>query len=274
MKKTVAILYICTGKYVAFWEEFYKSFEEKFLENYQKEYYVFTDSAEIYGEKENSFIHRIFQENLGWPGNTLFRFQMFQSVIPQLRQAEYIFFMNANVVCLKKVTGEMILPGEKELVVVQHPGYFNKQLYEYDYENRKESKACIPFGEGTVYVCGGINGGKSDSYIELIETLAKNIEDDYKRGIIAKWHDESHLNRYIWKREDYRLLSPAFCYPEDWKLPYEPVLMVTEKSKKIQLAREKEAEQKRKDTIAGKIYSRVEHLRRRVLYEIKKRSRS
>lgn len=271
MRQSVAILYICIGKYIVFWKDFYKSFEEKFLVNYEKEYFVFTDSTELYGDKENQRIHRIYQKDLGWPGNTLFRFQMFRAVVPQLKQTDYIFFMNANVICQKEVTEQMILPLDKKLVVVQHPGYYNKKPYEYDYEFRRKSKACIPFGEGNTYICGGINGGKTEAYIELIETLAENIQDDYEKKIIAKWHDESHINRYILNRTDYRLLSPSFCYPEDWDLPFEPVLLVEEKSKKIQLDKGKTDREKKQASLIGKVFLKIVKVKRKAVYFYKKR---
>ena len=34
------------------------------------EYYVFTDSPQLYDEENNEHIHRIKQKNLGWPDNT------------------------------------------------------------------------------------------------------------------------------------------------------------------------------------------------------------
>lgn len=231
----IAILYICTGEYVAFWKDFYCSFELNFLPEDTKDYFVFTDNDHIYAEGGNNRIHRIFQENLGWPGNTLFRFKMFSKITEQLEKFDYIFFLNANVVCMKKITREMFLPLEHELLVVQHPGYYNKKNYEFPYERHKKSTAYISYREGKVYVCGGINGGKTDSYLRLIKELNQRIQDDYNRDVIAEWHDESQLNRYIIDYTDYRLLSPAFCYPEGWKIPFEVCLMVSDKSKKIGL---------------------------------------
>ena len=43
----VGMLYICTGKYTVFWPEFYRTFNEKFLPNCEKEYFVFTDASTI-----------------------------------------------------------------------------------------------------------------------------------------------------------------------------------------------------------------------------------
>ena len=43
----VGMLYICTGKYTVFWPEFYRTFNDKFLPNCEKEYFVFTDAPAI-----------------------------------------------------------------------------------------------------------------------------------------------------------------------------------------------------------------------------------
>lgn len=266
---SVAILYICIGKYIAFWEDFYKSFEKNFLPDYLKAYFVFTDSPKIWGEEENPHIHRIYQEDLGWPGNTLFRYKMFLSVLSKLKEYDYTFFMNANVICLTEITAQMILPLDKEFTVVQHPAYYNKKPYEFDYEYRKKSLAYIPCGSGNVYICGGINGGKTASYIKLIQTLAENIDKDFNRGITAKWHDESHINNYILGRTDYRLLSPSFCYPEGWSLPFEPLLLVREKSTVIPLDAKKERRAKRQGTLIGKILLKLLKMKRLLIYKIK-----
>lgn len=44
--KKIAILYICTGKYDIFWEDFYKTSEKYFLNNSEKHYFVFTDAQD------------------------------------------------------------------------------------------------------------------------------------------------------------------------------------------------------------------------------------
>ena len=45
MKKTIGILYICTGPYALFWEDFYKSFEENFITEYEKKYFDYELSS-------------------------------------------------------------------------------------------------------------------------------------------------------------------------------------------------------------------------------------
>lgn len=224
----VAILYICTGKYDMFWEKFYESCEKKFLLGANKMYYVFTDAQKIYQEK-NSRIKKIYQENLGWPGNTLFRFKMFQKYIEELRKCDYIFFFNANVLLLEEI-GMEILPQKDEILVVKHPGFFNKNNLEFTYERNPKSLAYIPYGKGKFYVFGAFNGGTGKSYTEMICTLDNNIEEDYSKNIIAIWHDESHLNHYILNHR-FKIMGCDYAYPEGWEIPFKKKILIRDKSK-------------------------------------------
>ena len=67
----------------------------------------------------------------------------------------------------------------------------------------------------------------------MIKCLSKRINIDLENEIIAKWHDESHLNRYIYdyNKERYRILSPAYLYPEGWNIPFEEIITVRDKNK-------------------------------------------
>lgn len=227
----IAILYICTGKYDVFWKDFYISYENNFLIQSEKEYFVFTDSDKIYDEDKCRRIHKIYQKNLGWPDDTLMRFHMFSSIKNELRKFDYIFFMNANCKCVTEISEEEFLPLEKDIVVVQHPGAYSKNPKQFTYDRNPKSTAYIPKGKGQYYVCGGINGGKGPAYLSLIEELKRNIDIDKDNGVIAKWHDESHINHYILQHNNWVMLSPSYCYAEGWNLPYKPKILVREKSK-------------------------------------------
>lgn len=49
----------------------------------------------------------------------------------------------------------------------------------------------------TRYVSGGFNGGTREAFFTLCRTILERTRQDLANGIIAKWHDESQLNRYI-----------------------------------------------------------------------------
>jgi hypothetical protein len=229
----VAILYICTGKYDVFWKEFYESYEENFLKNSHKEYFVFTDAQSLMYEDKCDRIHKIFQKQLGWPYDTLMRFSMFDSISQQLMKFDYVFFMNANCKCVSEITEDEFLPKKKDILVVQHPGEYNKKPSRYSYDRNPKSTAYIPKGEGKYYICGGINGGRTNAYLELVAELKQNVDTDLQNNVIAKWHDESHINHYIYVHDNWEMLSPSYCYAEDWNLPFEPKILVREKSNYI-----------------------------------------
>lgn len=232
----IAILYICTGYYDIFWKDFYLSFEQYFIPQSEKHYFVFTDANSLYDEGNNPRIHKIYQEAYPWPYSTLKRYHIFMKHISLFENYDYIFFMNANVICTQPISDKDFLPrtmqGES-LTVVQHPYAINKPPRHYTYERNPSSSAFISYSQGKYYICGGINGGTASAFCDLIRQVYFQIETDLKHGIIALWHDESHINKYILGRSDYRMLPPSYCYPEGAKLPYTPILVVREKSKCI-----------------------------------------
>lgn len=226
--KTVAILYICTGKYIVFWKDFFNSVEANFLTDCKVEYFVFTD------QEVNPVCDRVTWvecSQMGWPFDTLMRFRLFSEIKDELRRFDYLIFMNANLLVLGKVTSD-ILPIKRDFLGIIHPGFYNKRREQFTYERSSKSLACMALTEGNYYFMGSLSGGKSKPYIELSERLARNIEIDLQNGIVAVWHDESYLNRYFWECEErVKKLSASYAYPEDWELPFEKKILIRDKMK-------------------------------------------
>jgi glycosyltransferase involved in cell wall biosynthesis len=223
----IGILYICTGNYTIFWDRFYQSSEKFLLKEHEKHYFVFTN-GEI-NKHNNPLVKTIFQQKYGWPFDTLYRFKFFLEAEDDLKKMDYLFFFNANLVIMEPI-GDEILPGEQdELVVTQHPGFFSKKRKEFTYETRKQSKAYIPPEKGSVYLAGGLNGGKTNQYLQMAHELSEDIDDDYRNNIVAIWHDESHVNRYIIDRQ-VKILSPAYLYPEGGDIPFEKKIIILDKT--------------------------------------------
>lgn len=236
-RERVAIAYICTGKYNLFWEDFFKSFEENFLKHTEKHYYVFTEQDYVYGEEFCDRVHRKYLEAKPWPLITLLRFHTFCSISEELKQFDYIYFFNSNVECKGKVIEQDFLPDKNKgerLVVTQHPGYYNlKSRYVDSYDRNPHSKAYVPYNVSGEAVIGALIGGTSDGFLEMSQILMERINSDLQKGVIAKWHDESHLNRYIVGRTDYKVLTPSYYYPIRYHLNFEPKIVEVEKSTKF-----------------------------------------
>ena len=59
------------------------------------------------------------------------------------------------------------------------------------------------------------------------------IDQDDKNGIVAVWHDESHLNRYLsetFALDQLKTLTPSYCYPESWNLPFKKKILALDKN--------------------------------------------
>jgi len=211
----IAVLYICTGPYRIFWDEFYKSSNNYFLKKHEKHYFIFTDDVNF----PKSFDITIIQKQCqGFPNDSLFRFQMFLEIKDQLLNYDYTYFFNSNMQFVDFVNEEIFpnLTNENGLVGVLHPGHYNKNYLFFPYERNVRSKAFIPFKTNHIYryFMGGVNGGKTLNYIDLIARCAINIEDDYKKGIIAVYHDESHLNSFFFKNSC-KILESNYGWPQN-----------------------------------------------------------
>lgn len=214
MGRKIAILYICTGKYNQFFRGFYESAMKFLLPQDLKTFFVWTDDDHLCDGLIN--VHARHKECEGFPADSLFRFEIFLQARTELEEYDYIYFFNANALLLQPI-GEEILPDSTGLAMGIWGG---KRLHQhpmfYPYERRKESLAYVaPRGKDYVYFMGGLNGGRSKEYLEMIRTLAANIRDDYRRGIIAFVHDESHINAYM-RTHAGKLLDTTLNRPEEW----------------------------------------------------------
>lgn len=230
----VGILYICTWKYDIFWKEFYISCEKYFLKSHEKHYFIFTDSKNIFDSENNDYIHVFHQKNLGRPDNTLMRFHIFLSQKKSLEKMDYLFFFNANLEIQKAIWEEILPSSEEWLVVTQHPWFYNKWKNKFPYDKNKNSTAYIEKWEWMIYVQGALNGWSAKDFLNMAEVLANNIDIDNRNNIVALWHDESHLNRYIINKKT-KVLDPWYLYPETFDIPYDCKILIRDKSKLLHI---------------------------------------
>ena len=77
-----------------------------------------------------------------------------------------------------------------------------------------------------------VNFGGVPVFVD-IDPISKNIDVDYKNGIIAIWHDESHMNRYFIDNKPTTILSPSYCYGEPLNIPYEKKILALVKDHSV-----------------------------------------
>lgn len=225
----IAILYIGTGHYTVFWDEFFNSCEKNFIKDAEKHYFFFTDSKDFQSEDKVTIVP---QENLGWPLITCLRYKILNKIKEQLKDYDYAFFFNGNMEFVREITKEEFLPTEEDgyIVAPLHSG--NKRMksnYEFEYERNPKSTSYIPYGEGKQYFHAGILGGRVQEFLELLNTCERMMDEDLKHNFIPKFHDESIFNKYILNR-NYKVLNNYYIHPVHGK----PFVKLNPKVKIIQ----------------------------------------
>ena len=83
------------------------------------------------------------------------------------------------------------------------------------FDRNPKSLAYVPFDQTVSYYAGGFNGGKTESFMEMA-VIANNVNKDLEKGVVALWHDESHMNRYLIDNPPALQLTPTYCYAEEF----------------------------------------------------------
>jgi hypothetical protein len=221
-KIIVGIFCIGTGNYIQYLDQLIESIEDKFLVDYKKMYFISTDqvkTAENICNKYNVKYNIDFIYKKGFPLDTLYRYKYLLShdVIVELC-CDYIYYLDIDMKIVDTV-GEEIFPSkDKPLVGTYHPGFYYAKNKNGDVETNPESTAYIDESEKiNKYIAGGFNGGITRYFIDMAKDIQKNIDIDKSNDIIAVWHDESQLNRYMINNNNiFKFLSPDYCFPENY----------------------------------------------------------
>lgn len=217
--KKIGLLIVATGKYICFANPLIESAKKHFCKNHHVTYFVFTDQE--YAPPEDTV--RIEQRRLGWPYDTMMRYKVYFDNWEELSQQDYLYACDADMLFVNDVGDEIL--GTR--VATLHPGFVGKRG---SYETDSRSTAYIDKWEGSHYFAGGFYGAERESFYHILKTNITHIEEDLKHGIIAVWHDESHWNRYCIDFPPTLILTPSYCYPESWKLPYKKRLLALDKN--------------------------------------------
>ncbi len=215
----IGILIIGTKKYKHFFQQLYDSFEKHVLVNHEKTYFYFTDDLE---QTVSNKVQMFYVPAENWPLPTLFRYKYMLTAKQEILNMDYLLYTDIDMLAINTISDE-ILPKNEKLLAIAHPGFYKKGLGTP--EKRKISRAYIRADEKRdYYICGGIQGGYAIDYVRAMEIMDEMIQDDYSRGIIPIWNDESIWNRlYVTNQKFFKILTPEYCYPEGkYKLPRMP----------------------------------------------------
>lgn len=239
---SIGILSIATNHYLNYWMSMVESFKECLPGNDTHTFYVFTEQT----EKVDAFqikhpdlkINAIKIDRLNFPEASLLRYEIYYK-FKDLIVEDVLVHLDADMLIRdpKFIQLETVANlGPKAIALVSHPGYWrptgmkrvrlnltNPRLLLRDihlrikyggvgsWESNRASSAYVPRNLRNNYVCGGIWAGKNTVFQKLCEELSLLTRIDLEMGKMPIWHDESFLNLWA-SRNEFRLLSPSFCY--------------------------------------------------------------
>lgn len=223
-KYKIGVLVICLNEnYWSFVKELEFGLKTFFLRDHDVEILLWTDMS------YTSVGATIFKtEPLEWPMPTLMRYHLFLQQEEKLRDYDYLFYIDADMMLTDFVGNEVLGEG---LTAAQHPMYALRPGLVPPYEPNPESTAYIKLpgrvieNEGkkkfeTLYFAGGFQGGKTEKFIEAMKVMRGKIDQDFQRNYIARWNDESHWNRYLFENPPSIVLNPSYVYPDSLVAQY------------------------------------------------------
>ena len=204
----------------------YDNIEENFLNGHDIQGLLFTEH-----DVETSDNIKVSQiEHEDWPMPTLKRYNYFIKEKEFISQFDYCYYFDVDMGIVGKVGDEIL----GDLVATMHPyqSFYPKEQRTYD--RNPQSHAYVPQGkEGELYYAGGFNDGSTEKFLEMSKVIAERVTDDLQRGVIALWHDESQMNRYLIDNPPTLSLTPSYCFAEEQMqnpdYPYEAKIIALKK---------------------------------------------
>ncbi len=214
----IAFLFIGTNKYIDFFPKYYETIKKYFLTKTPKDFFVYTDMVDYDFLKDKKDVVIIPVKHQKWPFTTLLRFKMINMASKKLKKYSHIIYIDADMIANSSVIEEEFFSHDKPLFGVRHICYLKKQG---EFEFNKESTAAVDKNDNLSNYCAGtFFGGQSKAFLELTKELEKRIDIDLNKNIIAKWHDESQLNKYFIERKNQvHTLDSSYIYSELKPIP-------------------------------------------------------
>ena len=143
-----------------------------------------------------------------------------------INESDFSFYIDVDSMFIRDIKISEVFKKEDGLVVTLHPGFIGRSGTP---ERNPDSTAYIPLSANVPYFCGGFFGGDSKSFIEMAKNISNSIDIDLKNGIIAIWHDESHLNKYFLTKEPAGIFGDGFTEAEGYSENRNPYIVFLDK---------------------------------------------
>ena len=256
----ITLISIATDRYVDYWVNLARSSYNNFASDKKYNWILLTnkevnipdDIVQYFGNRL-----RIFHiEHKPWPYVTLYRYKYIYD-IREFINDEFIVYIDADMKFSANFDPIKVLDigNGQDLAFVQHPGFYRpsfkilpfsftklatsiKDLWDKlfmgglgSWERRKISAAYVPYTQRKNYYIGAIWFGSRTKILEMCDKLMQEISIDENKNVIAKWHDESHLNAYAVKNQHVSV-DPSYCFVSSYKQlsNLKPIVEVVDKN--------------------------------------------
>jgi len=212
----IAVLGINLGRYTVFFEDWYRSAKKNLFPDMDRHFFVFSDQ-DIPAFREND-VTLIKTPKLSWPHDSMQCYHFFDSISDLLADFDYVYSFNANAIFVRSIGKEFLPDGNHDMVGAHNSKNDDIEISRIHgiFETNPKSTAYMTNEQAYCYYRGCTFGGTSTAFIRMCRVLKKNIDEDAKNGIMARWHDESHLNRYFLNHRP-KTVDVRYVFAEEWK---------------------------------------------------------
>uniref|UniRef100_A0A667X9Q2 Alpha 1,3-galactosyltransferase 2 n=1 Tax=Myripristis murdjan TaxID=586833 RepID=A0A667X9Q2_9TELE len=212
-QSTVALTVFAVGRYLdAYLGTFLNSSEQYFMVGLPVTFYVFTDVPEKVPNMklapQRSLKVIKVERHSRWQDISMMRMKTISDVIESdiRHHSTYVFCFDVDQVFTGRFGSEAL----GESVALLHAHFYNLPKHRFTYDRNPKSKAYMETGD--FYYHAAVFGGTWQSVKAMADACYQSIMEDKQNNVEALWHDESHLNKYLWLHKPSRVLSPEYCW--------------------------------------------------------------
>lgn len=210
LSERIAIFLVATGPYRRFLAGSLGMLWRRLFVGHERLVYLLTDEADV----DLAGVSAFHIPHLGWPHNTLFRYHYMRHLRNELAAVDVVVYIDVDMEVLTEVRLAEVISAQVKYFGVQHPLFGPG---EGTFETNPASTAWVDRSvvDTTNYWQACFWGGWSGPVVDMVDVLADRVAADLANGVVATWHDESHLNRFfVENKASVRTLDPGFAFPE------------------------------------------------------------
>ncbi len=241
---SIGVMTVATNIYFDYWQKMVESADEQSTSSDQITFFVFTEQIqkiEAFSKTlKNVKVFGFKVAPYGWPDATLLRYQIFINQYSNMK-TDVLMHLDADMIFASNPWENIRrLVANNQICLIQHPGfwrcnglsrvsfYFMHPFTMYKdlrmkinlggigaWETRPQSVAFVPRKLRRQYFCGGTWFGPRQAIVEMLKELSNQVSEDKKSAVIAKWHDESYLNKWA-AQVTINTFSPELCFDETY----------------------------------------------------------